>query len=86
MAERVIEWFVHAQRGKTKVSLPAPAGDDEAHAMASRLLGYGWEDVKVVGPQTRKPIPAEVPRKVSQVTHHHAGMTLREFQNVQIQP
>lgn len=78
--ERVIEWFVHARRGNTKVTLPAPAGDDEAHAMAAHLVGYGWHDVHVEHSGTHR-IPAEVPRR--QVSHH-AGMTLREFQNVRI--
>lgn len=39
-------WFVRARRGIT-VTLPAPAGRDEAYAMAGYLFMFGW-DVKVV--------------------------------------
>jgi hypothetical protein len=65
MAERIIEWSVYAQRGDTRVTLDAPEGDDEAHAMAAHLIGHGWHHVRVINHS--QGIPAEIPRKRARV-------------------
>lgn len=36
-------WYVHAVRNKTEVTLAAPEGANEAHAMRDHLTDYGWD-------------------------------------------
>ena len=79
-------WTVHAERGNTIVNLPAPRGDEEAHAMAAHLLGFGWHDVKV---ESDEPIPRidtpPVTAKIKSIQTepvYRKGMSYREFQEL----
>ena len=71
---------MHAERGNTVVNLPAQRGDEEAHAMAAHLLGFGWHDVKVESDE-----PVLVPAKIKSIQTepvYRKGMSYAEFQEL----